>query len=90
MVLALVGWRPSKGEPWHCHGMVPCLGAMLGFWLEKTPWPQHQGWEKNSSSSSSWVQPQAPGEDSVWLGERSENPCRLSRRTYHIPLEKGI
>lgn len=45
MVLTWKGWRPPGRAP-----ALPRdspLGGMLGFWLEKTPWPQQQGFGSN-------------------------------------------
>lgn len=45
MGLTWGGWRPSGGAP-----ALPRenpMGVVLGFWLEKTPWPQQQGFGSN-------------------------------------------
>lgn len=47
----MMGWAlPGEdgdhlGEPQHCQESP--MGVVLGFWLEKTPWPQQQGFGSN-------------------------------------------
>ena len=81
MMGSWVGWSlPGEdgghlGESPHRHGMVPCLGGMLGFRLEKTPWPQQRGFGSGPELLARTVR--------GWWGSEKHIPPRLLSGTAH-------
>lgn len=85
------------GEPQHCHGMVPCLGGMPEFWLEKTPWLQQQGFGSDPKLLARTLQgcgvvrgtpPGSPGGHTAWQHQNlpAEHPPAQPPQKEHLSL----